>query len=106
MDAKSQRSNWGRIGGLTAWSRNSEQVMLGPARRGFQARFEKAVDPDGVLPLEERERRAERARRAHMLLLAERSAAVRRMKRTAVAGCSAAAVEEHADETGTPRVES
>jgi hypothetical protein len=54
--------------------------MTGAAHRGFRARFEREVDPDGTLPPAERAARAERARRAYMLTLAARSAAVRRKK--------------------------
>jgi hypothetical protein len=73
-----QAAAWGRIGGLTAWSRNDAETMTGAAHRGFRARFERAVDPDGALTPAERAARAERARRAYMLTLAARSAAVRR----------------------------
>jgi len=36
-----------------------------PARSAFNARFEREVDPDGVLPAAERSRRAEYARKAY-----------------------------------------
>jgi len=72
---------WGKIGGLTAWSRNDAETMVGPAHRGFRARFERQVDPEGRLGPEERSRRADRARRAHMLKLAEMSAAARRARK-------------------------
>lgn len=52
--------------------------MVGPAHRGFRARFERLVDPDGTLDPLERTIRADRARRAHMLTLAARSAAARK----------------------------
>lgn len=74
MTARRDAQLWGRIGGLTAWSRNGSEVMLAGARRGFRARFERLVDPDGNLPLVERERRVDRAIRAHMLMLASKSA--------------------------------
>lgn len=77
-DADDTRRTWGRIGGLTAWSRNDAATMVGPAHRGFRARFERLVDPDGVLDPRERAARADRARRAHMLTLAAKSAAARR----------------------------
>jgi hypothetical protein len=47
------------------------------ARAAFLASFEKKVDPEGVLPVEERRRRAEHLRRAHMKAMALRSAEVR-----------------------------
>lgn len=78
MSDEAQR--WGRIGGLTAQARHGAEKMTAPARQGFARRFEQLVDPDGVLDPAERAVRAERARRAHMLVLAERSAAVRRAR--------------------------
>jgi hypothetical protein len=77
---ESKAASWGRIGGLVAWSRNDPAVMVGPAHRGFKARFERLVDPAGVLDPAERTVRADRARRAYMLTLAERSAEARRKK--------------------------
>lgn len=47
-------------------------------RDAFLARFEREVDPDGVLPDAERQRRAEHAKRAHMTQLALWSAQARR----------------------------
>jgi hypothetical protein len=75
-----EHATWGRIGGLTAWSLNDAATMVGPAHRGFRRRFENLVDPDRVLPEAEREARADRARRAHMLTLAAKSAAARKRK--------------------------
>lgn len=49
-----------------------------PARRVFMDRFEREVDPEGVLPAEERQRRAEHARKAYFLRLALASAKARR----------------------------
>jgi hypothetical protein len=70
----------GRIGGLRAWALNEPEVMVGPAHAGFRRRFERLVDPEGILSEGERAIRAERARRAHMLALAAKSAEVRRRK--------------------------
>jgi len=78
-----ERQRWGRIGGLTAHSRHSPVEMTAGARRGFRERFRRLVDPEGVLTPEERERRAERAMRAHMLTLSEKSARARRRPITA-----------------------
>lgn len=52
-----------------------------PARQAFLARFERQVDPDGVLTAAERTRRAEHARRAYFLSLALKSAQARRARR-------------------------
>ncbi len=51
-----------------------------PARQAFLDRFEREVDPDGVLPPAERARRGEHARKAHMLRLALASAKARRTR--------------------------
>ena len=71
----------GRIGGLTAWSRNDQATMVGPAHRGFRARFERLVDSEGKLDPIERTIRADRARRAYMLMLATKSAEARRKRK-------------------------
>jgi hypothetical protein len=81
-DEGNRAATWGRIGGLTAWARHEPETMVGPAHRGFRARFERLVDPDGVLDPAERTLRADRARRAHMLTLAAKSAESRRKKAT------------------------
>lgn len=56
--------------------------MTAPARAGFAERFRREVDPEGVLPPAERDRRAEQLMRAHMLRLSAASAAARRKTRT------------------------
>ena len=73
----------GRIGGLTAWSRNDPETMVGPANRGFRMRFDNLVDPDRRLTSQERAIRSDRAMRAHMLALAAKSAAVRSARKVA-----------------------
>ncbi len=49
-----------------------------PARRAFLDRFERQVDPDGVLEPGERARRASHARKAYFIGLALKSAEARR----------------------------
>lgn len=74
------------MGGLRAHALNSPERMLGPARRGFLARFEReardAAEARGehVTP-EELAIRAERLRTAYMLDLAAKSAAARRARK-------------------------
>jgi hypothetical protein len=48
------------------------------ARRAFADRFENQVDPDRVLPVEERMRRAEQAKKAYFARLALKSVRARR----------------------------
>lgn len=49
-----------------------------PARKAFLDRFERQVDPDGLLSPADRARRAEHARKAYFLALALKSAQARR----------------------------
>ena len=81
-----ERAAWGRVGGLTAQARHGGQAMTAPARAGFRTKWERAVDPEGVLDPRERAARADRAQRAHMLRLAIASAAARAAKRRARGG--------------------
>ncbi|HYK94345.1 MAG TPA: hypothetical protein VE011_00540 [Candidatus Dormibacteraeota bacterium] len=76
-----QRVLLGRLGAYTMLSRNDPHEITKAARAAFVSKFERDVDPDGVLPLEERLRRAEMARKAHYTRLALRSAEVRRKRR-------------------------
>jgi hypothetical protein len=55
--------------------------LTAKARAAFQDRFTKQVDPDGVLPDVERQRRAECARKAYYADLAAKSAKARRLRR-------------------------
>ena len=51
-----------------------------PARKVFLSRFEREVDPDGVLDPQERARRAEHAKKAYFLSLAAASSKARAKK--------------------------
>jgi len=69
----------GRIGANERWARTDDRVAAtAPARAGFDARFEREVDPDGVLDPVERARRVASKRRAYFARLALRSAQSRR----------------------------
>lgn len=63
------RSLRGRIGALTLHATHDPKETTAKARETFLARFEREVDPDGVLPEDERRRRAEYARRAYFARL-------------------------------------
>ena len=56
---------------------------MAEVRKGYFARFEDQVDPDRVLPEQERHRRAQAALKAHMARLALASAKARSKKRAA-----------------------
>ncbi len=76
-----QRSLRGRLGAHALHARVSDpQAHTAPARQAFLERFEREVDPDGVLTPEDRARRAEHAKQAYFLRLALRSAQSRRAK--------------------------
>ena len=71
-----------RIAAEASWARTRDRTArTRPARESFLKRFEKEVDPDETLPVGERRVRAEHAKRAYMLKLAKRSAAVRKQAR-------------------------
>lgn len=76
-----ERSLLGRIGAYTANSRHSGLELTEAARRAFRSKFLDDVDPNHELPVEERERRAELARKAHYARLAYLSARSRRRRR-------------------------
>jgi len=64
-----------------SWARTSDpSKRTAPAREAFLARFEREVDPEGILTDVERARRAEHARKAHFARLALKSAQARRNK--------------------------
>jgi hypothetical protein len=70
----------GRIGACVTHSRHDSREITANARTAFLGRFLAEVDPEGVLPEAERERRAGFARRAHFARLA-RSSALSRSKK-------------------------
>lgn len=72
----------GRLGAHTRWARENDRVAATePARRAFMDRFEREVDPTGVLDPAERTIRAEHAMKAHMTRISLRAAAARKAKR-------------------------
>jgi hypothetical protein len=79
----------GSIGAFVTHSRHDARETTRAARAAFLARFERLVDPDGVLPEGERRRRAESARRAHFARLALKSARSRAKGRSRKSGIAA-----------------
>jgi len=72
-----------RIAAEVSWSRTIDRsARTRPAREAFLRRFETEVDPEGQLPPDERNRRAEHAKRAYMLRLAKKAAAAKKRNRT------------------------
>jgi hypothetical protein len=83
-------SKWSQVADRTAATEK--------ARKAFNDRFEREVDPDGVLSPEERARRAESARKAFYHRLALRSAVSRRKARAARLDAEAAEAEAELSE--------
>src|SRR3712207_3322262 len=75
------RSLIARLAAHESWANTADpSARTAPARRALLERFERQVDPDGVLPQPERARRAGHARKAYFARLALRSAHARRKK--------------------------
>lgn len=66
----SQRTQRARIAASVRWSKQDGSEGTQAARSAFMARFEREVDPDGVLDPATRAKRAEHARRAHFQRMA------------------------------------
>jgi hypothetical protein len=68
-----------RIAAHISWANTTDPAArTANARAAALSRFEREVDPDGVLPPDERARRAEHARKAYFYQLALKSARARR----------------------------
>jgi hypothetical protein len=76
-----QRRLRARMGGHAAHAKHDSTALTAPARAAFLARFERQVDPDGRLTVEERARRAEHAKQAYFAGLALKSARARARRR-------------------------
>lgn len=75
--ARSRAALNGRIGGFTVHARYDSRELTKPARAAFARKFELEVDPDERLPIPERQRRADAARKAHFARMAQLSARAR-----------------------------
>ncbi|MGQ0832276.1 MAG: hypothetical protein ACT4OV_11410 [Microthrixaceae bacterium] len=72
-----ERSLRARMAAHHLHAQRDPRETTAPARSAFLKSFMTKVDPDGVLPVEERERRANSALRAHMARLSLKSAEAR-----------------------------
>jgi hypothetical protein len=78
-----ERTLRARLAAHLKWARCADPTAAtAPARAAFDARFQREVDPDGVLPIGERRRRAEQARKAYFTRLAYTSARGRSNKKS------------------------
>lgn len=78
MLSPSEASLRGRIGALRLHATHDPRVTTANARAAFLSRFEREIDPDGLLGPAERARRAALARRAYFAKLSLLSARARR----------------------------
>jgi hypothetical protein len=72
-----------QIAANTRWAKEDPAANAARGQAGLIARFEREVDPEGVLAPAERQRRAEALRRAHMGRMALAAAKARRTKQGA-----------------------
>ena len=79
---RAERSLRARAAAYRLHSLYDSRQLTANARAAFEQRFARQVDPDGVLPEAERQRRAECARKAYYSALAAKSARARRNRRT------------------------
>ena len=77
MLSKSQRILRARLAAYTRASVYDGRAVTAKARQTFLDHFDEQVDPDHHLPLAERARRAEAARKAHFTRLALKSSKTR-----------------------------
>lgn len=74
----SERSLRARLAAHAMHAQHDSRETSRAGRAAFLERFEREVDPEGILSEAERKRRAEHARRAYMAKLALKSARARR----------------------------
>lgn len=83
-ESPAERALRARAAAFTRWAKTDDRpAATAAARSAARNRFEKLVDPDGVLSQEERARRADMARRAFYADMARKSAAARRKSQAA-----------------------
>jgi hypothetical protein len=84
--SRAERSLRARLAAYALHAQRDPRETTANGRAAFLARFNREVDPRGLLEPEERHRRAEQARRAYFTRLALASAKARRAKRAAGLG--------------------
>lgn len=85
-----QRSLRARIANSQRWAQEPDRTAAtSPARDAFMRRFEDQVDPNGVLPPDERAVRAESAKRAHFQRMALASSRARSARKAEKGGAAA-----------------
>ena len=88
IDSAAFRSQRGRLGAYTSWAKTDDRAARTlPGRRALLDKFETEVDPEGKLPIQERAKRAEFARKAYYQRLAMKSAAARQRRKLICQKC-------------------
>jgi hypothetical protein len=83
-ETPAERSLRARSAAHFRWAKEPDRVAAtAAARDGLQAKFERQVDPDGLLDPIDRAKRAESARKAYFADLTRRSIAARRRRKAA-----------------------
>lgn len=83
-ESPAERALRARSAAYAKWAMTPDrEAATAKARTAARNRFEKLVDPDGTLPADERERRADMARRAFYADMARKSAKARRKRNAA-----------------------
>ncbi len=95
-----ERALIARLAAHESWAKTADRsARTAPARAALLSKFEREVDPGGVLPPAERALRAEHARKAHFSRLALRSAQARRARAAAPRRVTATADQRRAGGT-------
>jgi hypothetical protein len=82
----SERALRARLAAHAMHGRHDPRQTTAKARAAFLASFERQADPEGQLPVAERQRRAQQLRSAYFARLALASAKARRARRPAAKG--------------------
>ena len=81
MSTPVERTLQARIAAHESWAKTSDRAArTAKARDALLTKFDRVVDPDGLLSPEERAYRAAQARKAHYTRLALKSAQARRRR--------------------------
>ncbi|WP_378736680.1 hypothetical protein [Nocardia brasiliensis] len=81
MSTPVERTLQAKMAAHESWARTPDRsARTANARNAMLSKFERAVDPDGLLSPEERAYRVDQAKKAHYARLALKSAQVRRRR--------------------------
>ncbi|QBS43561.1 hypothetical protein DMB37_29120 [Nocardia sp. CS682] len=81
MSTEKDRVLQARVAAYESWAKTPDRAArTASARKAMESKFDRLVDPDGLLSPEERAYRAEQARKAHFTRMALKSAQSRRRR--------------------------